>query len=489
MLGVMGNRASTVGVLNRGIAFLQSSSEENYRSERISWHHSRMVSRKSKSCDEGCEGFVGSHSEEFPDENRSKRSKLSGRETQKTVDDVKLRVEFSPELPGEMIEKIISLIPFPHILTARALSNEWRLRFCAQASNTEDVRFSEMVKFAGASWPVYFPLVLDVKNRVITGLDYMSWTWVTLCKGSLDFEAPPRSNPVPWEFAFRMTGLGSLLYISTNTRAIKDPEKEFFAYNVFTRAWKWLPPRPACEWLSKSEDSYPLPPVSDHPMYLIPDGPDSYKVLILANLHRVVVGESLLERRIGAYLYESRNNSWTVRLSSVGSWPSVFGMGAYWNGVIYLNPFWDDAGLLRYSAYNVESGCWDQHLPPLRLRRRMSRTHKFIVLENQMLMFSWAGWDDEISKNSFILYKVDPRTGYCDVIYRGPPEPIPEACARLLVWHGDSIFFETGNSLIEFNIRKHTWTHSPPIARRMPYRHLVWSSTTFEPGRNPFITV
>ncbi|KAL3676774.1 hypothetical protein R1sor_026722 [Riccia sorocarpa] len=468
MLGLVGNKASTVGVLNHG----------SYRTWEA-WVKGRPISSTN---------IFFSLSPSIP----APPLFLVGVSTEVILDEVEACGKLRGKLPTEMIEKIISLIPFPGILTARALSNEWRLRLGARASNTEDIRFSEMVKFAGACWPVYFPLGLDVRNRIITGLDHISWTWVTLYKESLDFEAPPRSNPVPWEFAYRMTGLGSLLCIETNTKAIKNPEEEFFAYNVFTRAWKWLPPRPACEWLSKSEDSYPLPPVNEHPMYLIPDGPDYYKVLILANLQRVV-GESLVEFRIGAYLYESRNNSWTVGLSSEGRWRSVVRRGLYCNGVIYFNPFWDDGGLLRYSAYIVESGCWDQHLPPLRLRRRMYRTLRFIILDNQLLLFarprSDGGVLDEINKNSLILYKVDPLTGYCDVIYRGPPEPIPGAFARLLVRHGDSIFFEIGNSFIEFNIRKHTWTHSPPIARGMPYWHLVWSSTTFEPGRNPFITV
>ncbi|KAL3690423.1 hypothetical protein R1sor_016732 [Riccia sorocarpa] len=430
-----------------------------------------MVFPKSQICDKGCEVFVGSHTEELTDENRSKRLKLSGRERQKTVDDVTPGVKLSPELPGEIVEKIISLIPFRRILTARALSNEWRLRLSAQASNSESVSFRELVKLAGASWPVYFPLVFNVTNRVIRGLDSISWTWVTLSEESLDFEAPSRSDPVPWELACSITGLGSLVCFAINTSKLKDPEKEFLAYNIFTQAWKWLPPRPACEWLSKPVES--VLPRDAYPIYVIPDGADRYKVLVLVNVYKV---ESL-ECQIGASLYDSRSSSWTIRLSSVRRMLSVFRRGAYCNGVIYFGPFWAGPELLQYSAYIVESGYWEEHLPPLRLRKPTELLrHKFIVWENQLLLLSWATWDGrdpaKIRKNSLILYKVDPVTGDCDVIYRGPPESIPGACSRLCLWHGDSIFFEVeglGKYMMEFNIRKHTWTLSPPS----PIRKLI----------------
>ncbi|KAL3701173.1 hypothetical protein R1sor_019195 [Riccia sorocarpa] len=438
-------------------------SSENHRAKKIAVTKEfpriarDMVSPKFQSCSEGCRVFVGSQTEESPDENRSKRSIPSGRETQKAVDDVKLRVDFLPELPGEMIEKIISLIPFPRILTARALT-----------------------------------------NKVITGLDCINWTWVTLWKESLDCEAPRTPNPEPWESADHITSLGSLVCIATRATNIENPEKEYFAYNVFTRAWKWLPPRPACEPSSKPVKSRLHKSVNDNPIYLIPDGPDSYKVLILTKgLFRV--GVDFCVPKIVAYLYESRSNSWTIRLSKLTKWLSVVRGGVYCNGVIYFDPILaDDLESLHYSANIVESGYWDEDLPPLRIRTQRARILKFIVWENQLLLSSWGTWAREIGmirKNSFNLYKVDPVTGGCDVIYTGPPESIPKACAGLRLWHGDSIFFgdkgdlELGKCMLDFNIRNRTWTLSPPVSRAKPYGRLVWSSTTFEPGRNPFITV
>ncbi|KAL2643376.1 hypothetical protein R1flu_010963 [Riccia fluitans] len=101
-------------------------------------------------------------------ENRSKELKLE------TV------AKFSSELPEEMVETIISMLPYPEILKARTLSKDWKLRFSAPTKNPENAGFRMMLKSVSTKWPIYFLLILKELKGVVIGFDRTNNKWVNI---------------------------------------------------------------------------------------------------------------------------------------------------------------------------------------------------------------------------------------------------------------------------------------------------------------------
>ncbi|KAL3698033.1 hypothetical protein R1sor_012109 [Riccia sorocarpa] len=393
---------------------------------------------------------------------------------------VDLAGEFWSELPKEIIEKIVSMIPYPYILNVRNLGKDWKSKF-------DETSFREMVKSTSIDWPIYFPLFLEKSKRVLTGLDRRNGTWIKIClEPAVDLKHPSVSNRESWELA------------GCNTGTRIHPKNHIFVYNVITRVSKLLPQRV----LRPCDYTFPGPVISASykPIYMLPDGPENYKVLYIVQ----VAGEP--EDQVCTNLYESRSNSWTAKLSSLRPWDSAetaviidTSSGVYLNGVVYLTSRRRRKNLqklLEVWAYDVETGGWHLVLGP-----REFGSARLMVCENQLLLFHHLNHSSarlrnpELCKNSFILYKIDALTRDCREIYRGPQESIPDASSSLYLSHGGSIFFgdfqKPTKYMMEFDVRNRKWSRfpSPSVSYENLFQCLSFSSFAFQPGQNPFIVV
>ncbi|KAL3694438.1 hypothetical protein R1sor_008089 [Riccia sorocarpa] len=351
---------------------------------------------------------------------------------------VDLAGELWSELPQEIIEKIVSMILYPYLLNVRNLGKDWKSKF-------EETSFREMVKSTSIDWPIYFPLFLEKSKGVLTGLDRRNGTWIKIClESAVDLQHPSVLNRKSWELAGCNTGMGSLICVMTEdpewhftgkgcwifSEMRIHPENHIFVYNVITRVSKLLPQR----ILRPRKYRFPGPAMSTSykPIYMLPDGPENYKVLYIVQVHGFV-GEP--RNQVCTNLYESKNNSWTAKLSSLRPWDSAETAGVidtlggvYLNGVVYVTSRRSWKNLLEVWAYDVETGGCHLVLGP-----REFGSAQLMVCENQLVLFhhlnhSGAGLrNSEICKNSFILYKIDALTRDCHEIYIGPQESIPDA--------------------------------------------------------------
>ncbi|KAL2652339.1 hypothetical protein R1flu_020467 [Riccia fluitans] len=74
--------------------------------------------------------------------------------------------ELGVTLPEELIEKILSRIPFPYIFKAKLLSRDWRWKF------------ERVCRSACGQWPSYCPAFFDTRSRSFLGYDRARDKWL-----------------------------------------------------------------------------------------------------------------------------------------------------------------------------------------------------------------------------------------------------------------------------------------------------------------------
>ncbi|KAL2608594.1 hypothetical protein R1flu_027167 [Riccia fluitans] len=236
-----------------------------------------------------------------------------------------------PELPEEIVGKIMSMIPFPYIINVCNLGKEWNSKLPGRVINPENRNFRVMVKSASVNWPTYFPLILDKSKGVFMGLDRGSGTWVRI---RLNGYISRVFNQETWKVHGGITGLGNLLCDMT-----EGPVAKLIVYNLFTGASRFLPQLDYALQVT----NYVIHPgtarsgiSTGKPIYMFSDGLESYKILLILEK----IGQIEEQRnvcKLYTSLYQSRRDSWTTKLSILPSRPTMnTGGGVYWNGDVYI---------------------------------------------------------------------------------------------------------------------------------------------------------
>ncbi|KAL2632264.1 hypothetical protein R1flu_016950 [Riccia fluitans] len=423
-----------------------------------------------------------------PSENRSKKLRLHKK--RKPMDHDQGGGVFSVLLPDEMIEKIISMMPYPHILNAKELNKEWYSRLSKSTKNVVNAGFREMMKNNSNDWPSFYPFSFANGNVAFMGFDRLSNSWIKYLfhldiKG-IEIELPPRRI---WESQLveNISGLGSLICVP-----VQHFETKLFVINVFTGAWKELPQRPTVD--SEHGAIYGKTILC---MYLFPDGSDDYKLLTMTPLVNTEIQDNRCQ--VCTQVYKSKSNSWTTKLSPFKTFSFARSRGVYCNGSLYFMDHSISGLFFGLWEYNIEKEDWHQIQFPISvslLQRFQPVKLISIVSDNQLILLlqNVFIFNDSpvIWRDSLILFQMDTITKTFSQMYTGPPEPILDASVNSYISDGDSIFFSHRRIytkyIMEFSISNQTWTSHPhPSSCIDGFTNFLQSDLVLEPRKNPFI--
>ncbi|KAG6546165.1 hypothetical protein Mapa_012199 [Marchantia paleacea] len=369
-------------------------------------------------------------------------------------------------LPVEMVEHIVAMMPFPSILTARKLNRSWKSMFSEKSTNA---RFREIVKSVSSKWGQYCPVILNKEEEWLMGYDRVNHRWQKMALGIA------RRNYVglgsPWIAAQKLKGAGSL---------ICGLSLGLFVCNVFTKGWRWLPSRP--------NDEIPKD------LFIVPDGPDAYKILTITLLKPLESGQ------VCAQLYESKIDSWSMKISNANFSLSFNSSSVYVNGLVYYMQYDvdDDRDVLRLSSYNVNEGTWQTIPHPFACMLHTIETYELLVCQNKAMVVMHLIPLHQVAsrgvrRNTLIVFSIDSTSKEIKEESRGPSFTIHDASSTLFASDDESIYFgdpqTEKSSVVVLNVRRREWSFlRRPLCTDGSFKN-KWVTFAFQPGMNPFVAV
>ncbi|CAM6083954.1 unnamed protein product [Calypogeia fissa] len=229
-------------------------------------------------------------------------------------------------LPNELVERILSMVPFPTVFKFRVLAKPWRARLSSISPQDDDgtrhlaLLFRTQISHQSSKWKRTFcPFSISENREHFVAFDRSSNRWLRiLLPPYLQSKIPVQSvfhkvhgNRVRSPHAHDLRMEGALLLMPISRDAL-------FITNILTRSWRQLPPCPHGTDLGR--------------ILLSQTYSESYKVIVMPH-----------ERDNHTFLqiYDSNSCAWsTLKLT-----PSLFNRPsnnsnlepvAYVNGVLYL---------------------------------------------------------------------------------------------------------------------------------------------------------
>lgn len=369
-------------------------------------------------------------------------------------------------LPIEMVEHIVGMMPFPSILTARLLNRSFKSLFSEQSKNA---RFREIVKSVSSTWNQYCPVILNRDAEWLMGYDRVNHRWQKMALGIA------RRNYVglgsPWIAAQKLKGAGCL---------ICGLSLGLFVCNVFTKGWRWLPSRPNDE--------------SPKDLFIIPDGPDAYKILTITLLRPLQSG------KVCAQLYDSKTDSWSMQISNANFTLSFNSSSVYVNGLVYYMQYDedDDRQVMRLCFYNVSEATWHAIPHPFACMLHTIETYELLMFQNRaMVVMQLIPFHNPASRavrrNTLIVFSIDPISKEIKEEARGPAYTMHGASSTLFTSDDESIYFgdpqTVKSSVVALNVHKREWSClRRPLCTDGSFQN-KWVTFAFQPGMNPFVAV
>ncbi|BBN00511.1 hypothetical protein MPTK1_1g29740 [Marchantia polymorpha subsp. ruderalis] len=407
-------------------------------------------------------------------------------------------------LPTHIIEKIVSLIPFPSLLTARALSSYWFSSFSWEPPHYSSLQ--EQVRSVSRNWTTFCPTFVT-KDHELIGFDKVRQQWTSL----LPLTYFPLQSSVCQFSGYGSSLEGPLLCANVNAGSCCSLLETYFKVdlfitNVITREWKILPPRP----------------VMQHPTHVqvLPSSTaGGYKVLTLT--HPVSSefeegGSDLIQ------IYDSGRDAWELVPTDVTSsyledLGGVFLNDKYY--VLYRNE--EIAGLGRnvviehITVYDVHGGlCRRIVLDSLPLNPgnldyefgivKVTGSVMLVVVANSLSV------DEEhsacpmhhhnfgemaircVSANSIMVFELNPETGDFKPVATGPPCLAKNVSVDQMIGHESRIYFAgcvPHSSVLFYDLQQNQWGCLPKPMVGVCSSHSIAYCFAFEPGLDPFVRV
>lgn len=232
----------------------------------------------------------------------------------------------------ELLENIISRMPFPSILNARALSQSWRSRFTPLSSQRDEEKkraaasFQALVCEQSQNWESFFPFCITQQSF----LAYHQASQKSLILPSLE----------PDVYFKNRRGLRMSQWISGALLFSADWGTRFiYLANILTGRSRKLPAIP-----SPIEVGQPISQISLWDTSLA--------------TYRIIFVEYISEIQLCVCHYESKSDEWVEKLLGCGPNGYLYGATqAYFNGILYSAPCGNQfENMFHLEAINVEEG-------------------------------------------------------------------------------------------------------------------------------------
>lgn len=361
-------------------------------------------------------------------------------------------------LPEDLVERILAMVPFPHVFKARTLSKSWLARFSPIQSQNGEVEkllaasFQKRVAEWSTKWKTLCPVFIDWQGFI--AYDRASHSWPKL----------PSLSFLPHGFLSmsHMQIDGALLLVSEFYINWETATKEhkLLVANFLTRSWRRLP----------------VPPPADE-TYLFE------KLVTLTSLETYKV---IVFYRGGGYclaqIYDSKSNVW--RSKTLDKDFSVLSRPTYLNGVLYMVVGRNPWNLL---AFNVAEGTFEE----LEIfGDSMERFDADLVVCNATLLMVVK--ESRFAETVQVM-KVDLEVLRLLKVAQGPPLALN--FGKLDNRHdsdGECIFFPRWifyNGMVVYNVQKNEWSHIPFPPRVTDAVSATRRVSAFQPNLNPFLAV
>ncbi|CAM6098809.1 unnamed protein product [Calypogeia fissa] len=242
----------------------------------------------------------------------------------------RLREDLEMTLPEDLVERIISMMPFPSIFEARRLSKSWNARFKPLSSLHDEKEkrmarsFQKQVTERSHTWDSFSPIYTGGTDLVACNQATQELRMVPSVSWISDKEEEIGTlYTQPWASGqsglLRETGLidvdieGTFLY---GIRYFDDEVPEVHVANMLTREWKRLTDRP-------NDDRF----ITCMKLVVDPSS-QSYKVILISDKEML---------RFSGQIYDSKSETWSrpqfIHEDDLLD-PLTLG-SAYLNGVFY----------------------------------------------------------------------------------------------------------------------------------------------------------
>lgn len=419
------------------------------------------------------------------------------------------------ELPDDLVERILAMVPFPDVFKARALSKSWQARFEPMDSHDDDevrrhlaASFQSKVSEWSPNWktlcPVFFnleqgllaydrasdssariPSLSFIPRHILNCHDlHLEGALLLLCGEREQWETPP-SNSVArnenQQYPPRLKHSGRSRRVIFRPTVQRQPFlQRMTVANLLTRRWKRLPPLPATDFEGMPEGAYLFKRLVTRTTT-----PGKYKVIVCIHL----AGGNGQPNRYLTKIYDSESNAWSSKTLVTGDF-HAHNNPAYFNGVLYIT-CGDPRKVL---AFNVEEETFEN----LRLdtdRLQVLGSGVVVSLMVCKVDLFMVVIEYEPSKALQVL-KVDLELNRLSEVSRGPPPGLnldklylPYGC------DGDNICFQyrkEDSGMVTYNLQEDQWRHNlfPPSIRNPRNGYPVsWRRFVFQPNLNPFLAV
>ncbi|KAL2621201.1 hypothetical protein R1flu_001406 [Riccia fluitans] len=391
-----------------------------------------------------------------------------------------------PSLSEDLVEKIISMMPFPSIFKARVLSKAWALKY----QGKEDLGlspFQEQVHALSSRWETFCPAVLKKDTSEV----------IAYCPSSNCWQKMASLAYVPGDFSTQdLITEGSLICGFVVSESSKH-EHNLYVTNVLTKAYRVLPVRPNMTYIGCR--------------HLLHRGSDGYTVVVFSlDPHFRTIDEYIFD----AQVYDSKTRAWkTTKVTVENDFYMSPQCSAYVNDTLYILSRHTlgvlTSGQIGMLALNVQDMKWERYtlsFPPL---NRPCTSVTLVLCAGQILVVvslavePRSEWDDYDvmrlcygnAQESLVVMRINPETRRLSVVAQGPPEGLCNgAVHNNPVTDGTYIYFgakTSGGSVVAYNVEKDEWSKIPSFSRGGSGMNwgFQWSAFSFRPGLNPFLPV
>jgi hypothetical protein len=379
-------------------------------------------------------------------------------------------------LPEELVERILAMVPFPHILKGRVLSRSWLAKLSSTSSIQDEEEKRKAISFQkrmshhwSANWMSLCPVFFSKEDLI--GYDRATRQWRRI--PTLSFLP---ENHITKSKHSQLQIEGGLLFIVS-------PPKHLSVANVLTRSWKQLPPRPWADGRSCGRES-------------LVSHIDAYKVV---EFYRYQDGLCF------ALIYNSELSAWNRRAVEVPRDFNFLSNRVSLNGVLYWMVGLNGIALCLL-AFQVEEEVFEVlPLPPISGTPNLgiggpftrSRIQCFpVVCCGSLLM---VVCNNDLLVETVSILKIDLVSQRWLEVARGPPAALNFGKFRFRKWHasdGDCIFFmgENFDQVLAYNVQNNEWScfPIPPevlFGDSISSREYQMISFSFQPSLNPFVAL
>ncbi|BBN14010.1 hypothetical protein MPTK1_6g08170 [Marchantia polymorpha subsp. ruderalis] len=393
-------------------------------------------------------------------------------------------------LPEELVEKIMSMLPFPAIIKARVLSKGWYAKF-EQNEELGQSAFQRMVLQRSSSWEPFCPAFLKKDTSELIAYNRTSNSWRKML--SLAY--------LPGDFVRQDIIVEGSLICGTVVpeSSARTLDHNLYVTNVLTKAYRVLPLRPNMTYVGCK--------------HLLHRGADGYIVVVFSlDPHLMESGQYTFD----AQVYNSKIHAWrTTKVTIENDFYLSPQCSAYLKDTLYIMSRHAlgvlTSGQIGMLALNVEDMTWERCTLSFPSLNRPCTSVTLVLCGGQILVVlsldveprpPWMNLCDEPyqfrivysnTQQSLVLMKVNLKTRQLSIVTQGPPEALcTGAVHNNPVTDGTYIYFgaKSSSSVVAYNVEKDEWSKIPSLCRAAGIsRGFQWSAFPFRPGLNSFLQV